>query len=290
MKTNSWQFFGTSVPGPKRPEDDFGQDAHAILEVSPSQAIIAVCDGAGSRSHSAEGAQFCVEQALEVFSDQCFGESATALTTDTWPELARKGLRELLERLKEHTLQMELPLREFACTIQLLVIDESRLFHCHVGDGRAAFKIAGEPWQSLMTPFRVGNEAGVTCFLTTRGLFEENPVAYFSSRVVEYEELEGVCLMTDGTEELFFVTVAESEENPLIFSQVNLPFAPALDPLLAMVTPEQKSADLSAFWAEYLTQQPEAIKVNDDKTLVVGKRYYTKSDPCSETNKDEKSC
>lgn len=272
-----WRIIGTSVPAPKREGDaSANQDAFFLEQLNDGQAVMVLCDGAGSQEQSRLGAKFVAAQTGSWLAQNCFEDDRLTLSAECWANFSYQVLRHVRHELEAYAQELEVEVKSLACTVIALVVSHSDLFLVHIGDGRAGYKVAGEDWQPLMTPFQ-GHQAGSTCFLTSQKVFADGGVSKFlESQYVQHADLEGFCLMTDGCEHLFFQTVVTDPENPQVFLPDSTPHAPALDPALEMI---KNSADfledIRKFWSEYLVNEPIAQTVNDDKTLVLAWRKKT---------------
>jgi hypothetical protein len=130
-----WRVIGASVAGSAHIKRGLGcDDAHG-WHVGDGLAIVAVADGAGSRSGtSAIGSQVAVEAVLLAATSSGFLDRYGAQPE----EATARVLGDAAGRLSERARQMELPVDALATTLCVAILAEDRVTVAQVGDGLAA--------------------------------------------------------------------------------------------------------------------------------------------------------
>jgi len=131
--------FGAKIPGRIHTVKGFPcQDAFSYEFFENSHVVIAVADGLGSASRSDTGAQCAVESAVnEVMSLLGQGETDTCL-------LLHAGIKKARQTLVQLAAREICPLRDFACTILLILASRDMLGTAHIGDGAIVVRASGE--------------------------------------------------------------------------------------------------------------------------------------------------
>lgn len=190
-----WRVHGLSVQGYRhRREGVPCQDACGHLTVGPSGspvAVLAVADGAGSRSRSAEGSRLAVDLAT-----RCFGELADDMPTASG---AVRGLmlRTLRDVRREFLSRTGGDADDFATTLTVVLLGRDWLCHLSVGDGFVVVRAGQEDgvpqYHLLPQPDAVSEYSNETVFLTAR---EAETMA--RADYVRDEGIDGVLVSTDG--------------------------------------------------------------------------------------------
>jgi hypothetical protein len=97
-----------------------------------SQAVIALADGLGSAGRASEGASCAVVSALEEARASFL--TSPRVVPDPRPLLTRAA-RQARKNLEEEALRARLPIREYACTLILVLINGPSVAIGHIGDG-----------------------------------------------------------------------------------------------------------------------------------------------------------
>jgi hypothetical protein len=120
------------------------QDSHYVMQLRDT-LIIAVSDGLGSAKLSHEGSRIACASAVEAYANTVEAAlNATALTQpsdehtsapfnyESALQTAFFSARNALERESSRT---QLPLRDYACTLLIAVVEPESWYSMHIGDG-----------------------------------------------------------------------------------------------------------------------------------------------------------
>ncbi|MCW8100530.1 protein phosphatase 2C domain-containing protein [Streptomyces tauricus] len=187
-----WRVHGLSVEGYRHRQSGLPcQDAWGHADAGTA-TVLAVADGAGSRSRSDEGARLAVDLATDRFARRAArrcppGEAVHKLLTEAFREVCE----EFLHRTGEAA-------DDFATTLTVVVLTPAWLGHLSVGDGfvvlRAGRTGDGErQFHLLPRPAAVSEYSNETVFLTSPGAEDR-----LSTACVLDEGVDGVLLSTDG--------------------------------------------------------------------------------------------
>jgi hypothetical protein len=245
---------GTSHAQQGDPCQDY---AHAL--VVKSVFLAACADGAGTASRSAEGARISchsvIHQAAEFVRS---GGQIRDLTRDivvSWYDVARRNLS-LLACLNS------LPLREYACTLLLVAIDDSGAISSQLGDG-AIVIMESEGYRPVFWP-QSGEYANTTSFLSGDNFANRMLFSYTT------DPPEEVALFTDGLQLLALQFATRSAHAPF--------FRPLFETLAAHPNPDELRRPLLAFLESPDVNQ----RTEDDKTLILATRRFPShaAQPC----------
>ena len=154
---------------------------------------LALADGAGSVSHSQEGASLAVKSICQIlcqqFDDLHQAPSPGAVKLAILPTL--------WEKLDERAKELEVPRKQLACTLLAVAMRGDRYLLFHVGDGVIAYQKAGK--LHVASAPHNGEFANTTTFLTS-------PNCAQATRVLRgtQEAIEAFVLMSDGSEATFY--------------------------------------------------------------------------------------
>jgi hypothetical protein len=234
--SDSWRVIGASVIGTShQSRRSVCQDAHAFRALDDGTVILAVADGAGSASRSAEGAAAAVEAAAEFLSrNLCLTDALSA---------ARCAVEQLASE--------DAAIEAFATTLLLVAITASEIAIAQIGDGSIVVQHRDGSLDVLTEASRA-EYANHTTFLTAPDALAE---AAFASRPAD--GVRGVAVMTDGMQ-MLAVRHDNNQAFPAFFTPV---FRFAADP---------SSNDAGV--AEFLMSSAVNSRTDDDKTLVLATR------------------
>ena len=181
----SWLSVGAAVRG-------FGHEREGlpcqdqVLADGAIPAGIALADGAGSASHSEQGARCAVETALEALRR---ADGAADIGLEVIDAIQAR-LTHLAEEASEHP-------RAFASTLLAVVVGPGRFVAVHLGDGVVGISEKGE--LRVLSPPDRGEFANETYFVTG-GQARERIRVYTG----EAAGVDGFVLMSDGTAASFY--------------------------------------------------------------------------------------
>lgn len=246
-----WKIVGSSVVGTSHGRHAVPcQDAHRFALLPDGTLLIAVADGAGSASRSAEGSSIAVQSSLDFLTEHL----ATSVPGEDWEwdDLLRQTLGHARHSLEAYVGADAL--RDLATTLLLAVVTEHTLATLQVGDGALVCRHLGGALR-VLTPVTDSEYINVTSFITG-STFQQDAVC----TVLPAAEIDAIAAFTDG---LQYVAISYPQ---------NLAHEPFFRPLFAFA--ERANGDASDL--EALLTSPRIIeKTDDDKTLVLAVRNAT---------------
>lgn len=278
-----WLVLGASVIGNSHLKIDTPcQDAWSTQTTSDGRhVVVAVADGAGSRTQSHLGSRFIADNAVSIAINLLEEKGEEILSNSLrWKELGQHLLATLIADLQCFAEENQYQIDDLASTLILCIISESSIACLHVGDGRAAVKTVsetGELWKPIMVPFK-GTYANETVFVTSLSNHKDLSSSTFWTCQLIQEKVEAVAIMSDGCEGFSYLLRTEpvstdSEESKQFNGDLNQPYAPFLNGLFGMIQQALLSdiseENLSVHWEEFLQKGNSKIALEpDDKTFV----------------------
>lgn len=249
-----WKLAAASIAGTSHEKSRLPcQDAHqtAVWGNSEKPAlVIAVSDGAGSASRSAEGASAACEFFIEFASERiAAGVNAGALDRAFYLE----WLTLFQERICALALEEKLPVRDFSCTFLAAVADTSGTSFAQIGDGAIVVSEEIDEYSWVFWP-QNGEYANVTNFVTDVAAAEHIECATGNRPIAE------LAMFTDGLQGLGLQLQAKAVFQPF--------FQAIFKPLRASQPSETLSKGLTGF----LSSKAVNERTDDDKTLVLASR------------------
>lgn len=261
-----WVHLKASVAGFRKP---ILQDAHDLV-ISGDNALLIVCDGAGSLKHSKSGADFVVKHLGAKFLELI--KAGEVISKETWPERARMLFLQATEALKSKTQEDRQNFGEFGCTCIVVFAGPDFVACAHVGDGRAGYLDTSGHWLALMTPHK-GALANSTVFMTMLDASTVNQlvrVNFIPSRT------RAVVALSDGPEDVCWLvsTFNPSGQKVIDPNEPSNEFLGKIANQLAAATAKNVSQDaLDKLWQTFLTEGTPKLKAQvDDKTLLLALR------------------
>ena len=224
------------------------QDRHAQF-IDEHGLVIAVADGAGSAPMSGLGAELAVEKAVELLKAHLSDPHAD------WPSLVVEAARAARMAVHAEAIKAELPPRDYACTLLLIVLASDGGAALQIGDGVIAYKDA-DAWGYVFWPQK-GEYANTTNFLV-----QENAEDRFEVTALK-EPLREIAVMTDGLEGLALHYASQAAHDPF------------LEAVMGPLRAEQASGEavrVSAALEAFLRSDRIASRTDDDLTLVLATR------------------
>lgn len=206
MDTGQWVVIQGSVTGPNHIREGVtNQDATAAVRLRSGAYLLAVADGAGSRSRSDQGARFAMDIA-KVTAGEWFDRRLPANSTE-WRSALRTYADRCLARFdsrvdrqvqeiraEEHDTRSDADIRgDFATTMFAVIMAPPYLAYFAIGDGFLV--VSRQPGGSnlLHAPAASRDNVFETTFLTSR-----EREANLDWQVLPDDRIRGVCLGTDG--------------------------------------------------------------------------------------------
>ena len=242
-----WQIIGASVQGTSHRVAGRGcDDAFAFKADTAGCVAVAVADGAGSAEHSAAGARYAVESAVE-FALAALAHSE--VTPSALHDLLQSTFAHTADRLREIATFGGPTARELACTLLVVVAGPDFVGAAQIGDGAVVVNFEGEI-EGLTAPQRY-EYLNQTTFLTGDDYLGDLTIACASQRVSQF------AMVTDGLQGIAFDLANDQ------------PFQPFFRTLFTFA--ERRSAtDLEV--AQFLNSDRVNAATDDDKTLVLVSR------------------
>ncbi|QYX77802.1 PP2C family serine/threonine-protein phosphatase [Streptomyces akebiae] len=248
-----WRIHGLSVEGYRHRRQGLPcQDACAAA-ATPSVAVLAVADGAGSRPRSEEGARLAVGLATDHFVRRA--EAAVEVRPgEAVHELLRDALRDVSDDFHDRT-GADAP--DFATTLTVVVLAPGWLGHVSVGDGFVVVRAGtedGERQFHLLPQAAAASEySNETVFLTSPDM-----ARWTRTECVLDDGVDGVLLSTDGLAQAMLNRSADGAQSP------NTSFADAVFRSLDSAAEDDRDPNLAA-----LLRSDRLTALNaDDKTLL----------------------
>lgn len=226
------------------------QDAFASACVG-SVVVAAVCDGAGSASHSDVGAQHVASNVVASIArhPQLAGDPAE-IAVDVVRSIVETAIIEAREQLAVIAASQRLALSDHACTLVGVLADARGGWFFHVGDGVAACEFGQAEGPAAVSLPANGEYANETWFVTGSNWRQQ-------LRLMRFEgDVQALVLMSDGVQPFAMTRDGEALFQPFI--------APVLR-YLRGVEVEHGSQALHATLADPRTDQI----TGDDKTLLI---------------------
>ena len=252
--TGSWNLVFASVAGTAH-RSGICQDHSEgrVLDISTGPVLIAaVADGAGSASHSDQGARAAVTAFLSAAETELAVTPSETITEEqvrSWVEIARHQVECLAEK-------QGVPLRQMACTFLAAIVGPTSVWCVQIGDGLIVFDgLVPERYAFAFWPDS-GEYVNTTRFLTD----EDYKTRCRYDRLISHPT-NHLALLTDGLQMLALDYAAA------------LIYAPFFAPLFAAVTGSTDSSVLEANLQGFLNSPRVNDRTDDDKTLLLATRH-----------------
>lgn len=204
----------------------------------------ALSDGAGSCLYAREAAEECCRIALRWLVG-----NFSYLKNRPLNQLKRELFYRLYKRLHKKARRYKSELKEWGCTLLLVVHDESDYVAVHIGDGLIVQSSDLGVLRAISLPEN-GTQSNVTYFLTSKDAFKH--LRFYRGRVLGIEHF---ILMSDGMSDALWVEGTDS-------------FAPALYIFLDWITSD---LDRQEVWRDIQYSIVEIVQQisSDDCSLLV---------------------
>ena len=263
---SGWAHLKASVQGFRKP---FLQDAHDLV-IEGENAVLIVCDGAGSLKHSKAGADFVVKHLSSKFLELI--KAGEVFNQESWTERARSLFLEATQALKAKSQTDRHNFSDFGCTCIVVLAGPDFVACAHLGDGRAGYLDTSGHWRALMTPHK-GALANSTVFMT---MLEPASLEQLVRVMFVPVRTRAVVALSDGPEDVCWKvsTFDPSGQKVIDPNQPSNEFLGKIANQLAGATdknvPQEK---LDKLWQDFLTEGTPKLKSQvDDKTLLLALR------------------
>jgi hypothetical protein len=250
----TWRWIEASVTGQSHIEsNEKGQDycRTRVIQISDKEFFISlVSDGAGSTVNGGLGAKIICDAMMDNIISSVRNENIANVSEEeikSWVASAR----DLLDTTAK---QIELPIREYACTLLGAVISDRNSLFFQIGDGGIVtqFDTLYEP---LFWPEQ-GEYANTTFFVSDEEFLKHLMVKKFNSAPKE------IALFTDGLQNLVLSYSEKTAHSGF--------FIPLFD--FIRKNPHNEFIDLSGQLRFFLNRPEINARSDDDKTLVLATR------------------
>jgi hypothetical protein len=224
------------------------QDAQDYRLTSRGALLLALADGAGSATHSQEGAIAAVQSSLAVLEHEL--EDVIPGSAEEWEGVVRAAFGEARASLFDLAMVSSESLRQFSTTLLLVAVMDGWLAMGQLGDGVVVTGEAEGALQVLTQPQR-GEYANETYFLTQEEAGEQVQV------VVTQQPVRRIAVLSDGLLRLALRLPAY---------QAHLPF---FEPLFAFAAAAQDGAEAIRHLEGFLSSERVCSRTDDDKSLLL---------------------
>lgn len=184
----SARVFGAAVCGSDHEQDRSPcADAWQYALGDSGSVALCVCDGAGSVSHGAVGAQHVAAAVVAAL------QSSGLPTAETCLEALRDACARGREALLAEAARRELPPAELACTLVAVLAWDGGTAIAHIGDGAVVGRLRSSGELRVLSQPDRGELANETWFISAASWRERLRLSY-------HENVDALCAMTDGCE------------------------------------------------------------------------------------------
>lgn len=223
------------------------QDASYVM-LHDDKIIIAVADGLGSAAHSEIGANIACKVATDSISNAMKSDATADLQT-----LCTAAFTDARNAISAEATAQEKQLRDFACTLLLVIIDHERWVVQHIGDGAVVGFLPDGSIKTISAPDN-GEFINSTYPLTSTDYLTQ---LRFTTQT---ESLSGVAVLSDGVQPMC-INYKTGAAFPGFFS-------PLVTWLRTLATPSAANEIMQ----KMLNSEQFRQKSDDDMTLVLAIR------------------
>ena len=188
-----WKTTGCAAIGRGHEQEGLPCQDQIAFAAGGGIAVAALADGAGSAARAEEGAA-CASQTA---ADYLLAQFPAILADDDAVAVKERLLAALRSALQERAEELGCAFGDLASTLLAVAADEEQILIVHLGDGVIGCLRDGE-MQVVSAPDN-GEFANVTTFVTS-----PDAAAHLRAYRGSTEGIEGVILMSDGTEQSFY--------------------------------------------------------------------------------------
>jgi hypothetical protein len=239
-----WRIYAASAIGKSHIDGGLPcQDAFGHAPGENGFLVAAVCDGAGSVSHSATGAKACAD-----FICTFLAASTCDPATVCDQNVIEKAIEGARGHIEQCALELSVAARELACTLVGAVLFEQGGCLFHIGDGMAVVDLTeASPVLSLPENGEYANE---TYFVTGEDWRAHLRITPFTGKI------HSLALMSDGA-------------MPFVINREKTGFfRPFIDPVKSYLTTVSEAAGSEALESTLADEKTWSI-TSDDKTLLL---------------------
>lgn len=223
------------------------QDAHQWTQLSNELVLAAVADGAGSALLAEIGATIAVAAAIEA-GRQRFRETTGG--NFEWEKLLNETLTAARVALEREAGARSMPLRDFACTLTVVVAGTDFVAATQVGDGTVVVADPDGTMRSVMRPVQ-GDCLNETVFLTSPESIELSQPSVWHGRPAH------LAILSDGLQ-MTALRMPAAEPHPGFFT-----------PLFQFLSRQGDGAQAQEALASFLASPRVRDRTDDDLTLLL---------------------
>lgn len=245
-----WHVAGVSVRGGshiKRGQPC--QDSHVWRQLPGGALVIAVADGAGTASLSQLGSARAAIAAVEWVAELMRGDWPT--TADEWQALLTAALETAHESVLGVARKRQVPPRELATTLILVVVTPEVVAAVQVGDGAAVVTDAANDFYAVTAP-QSGEFINETVFFTSPGYLNAAQYGFWEGRS------HGIGVFSDGLQ-LLALRMPGGTPHPAFFT-----------PLFEYMNSTEDIHAMEQQLREMLDSPRIQQRADDDLTLILG--------------------
>ena len=209
----------------------------------------AVADGAGSAILAEVGASLAAQAAVAAVRDAS-ADGQTQVSEEDWPSILAGALEAARAAVESEADRREVPSRDLACTLIVLVAMPKIAAAAHIGDGAAVVADDAGNLVPITLP-QNGEYANETTFLTSPAALERASVTLWRGTATR------VAAFSDGLQRLSLRLPAGT------------PHAPFFSPLFRFIAEMPDEAVAQAQLAAFLGSGRVRARADDDLTLLL---------------------
>jgi len=250
MASARWRVVAASVRGTSHEKHNQPcQDEHRWETMPPDALIAAVADGAGTAFLGEAGAAAAARRAVDVVRE-C-GVLPPANDDEKWRSFLRIALESARDAVEAEASQCQLPSRDLATTLILVIARPSLVAAAQVGDGAAIVADADGKMLALTGSQPVSEYVNQTTFLTSDEAIETAQIALWRGRTAQ------IAVLSDGLQPL------------ALKLPEGTPHEPFFAPLFRFVKGIEAESDACQQLTAFLSSPRITERADDDLTLLL---------------------
>jgi hypothetical protein len=247
---DAWRYAGASMRGSSHEiTGQPCQDAHCIANVSEDFFVTAIADGAGSATAAKAGADLAVQTGVQEITKR-LNLPEKQLTDDEWQMLMAQVIKATQAALNNEAALRNLPVRELATTLILVVATPNLVVAAQVGDGAAVIRDKKGHVLALTIP-QAGEYINETTFMTSPNALETAQITVWRGNISH------LAVFSDGLQ-MLCLKMPDCTPHEGFFS-----------PLFKFITETNDKVEAEAELMRFLGSSRIRNLTNDDMTIVL---------------------